>query len=44
MGKITGFLEITRQTPARRPVAERVRDWEEVYQPFPAESLRGQAT
>ena len=44
MGKITGFLEITRQTPARRPVAERVRDWEEVYQPFPAESLRGQAS
>ena len=44
MGKITGFLELTRQTPTRRPVQERVRDWEEVYQPFPVESLRGQAS
>ena len=25
MGKITGFLEIKRETPARRPVAERIR-------------------
>src|SRR5499426_1230901 len=26
MGKITGFLEIKRETPARRPVAERIHD------------------
>ncbi len=44
MGKPTGFLELTRQTPTRRPVEERVRDWVEVYQPFPVESLRGQAS
>ena len=43
MGKTTGFLEITRQTPARRPVIERVNDWFEVYQDFPAESVRHQA-
>ena len=44
MGKPTGFLELTRETPTRRPVQERVRDWEEVYQPFPVEALRGQAS
>ena len=44
MGKPTGFLEITRQTPTRRPVAERVHDWEEVYQPFPVDDLRAQAS
>ena len=30
MGKATGFLEYTRETPARRPVFERVNDWFEV--------------
>ncbi|HEY1950855.1 MAG TPA: glutamate synthase subunit beta [Bryobacteraceae bacterium] len=43
MGKVTGFLEYTRETPARRPVAERVNDWFEVYQDFPRETLRHQA-
>jgi len=42
MGKITGFLEISRETPARRPVAERVNDWFEVYQPFPDEKVQAQ--
>lgn len=42
MGKITGFLEIARETPQRRPVAERVNDWFEVYQPFPDEKVRAQ--
>ena len=42
MGKITGFLEYRRQTAARRPVAERVKDWFEVYQPFADESVRTQ--
>ncbi len=44
MGKPTGFLEITRETPTRRPVAERVNDWLEVYEPFPADRLKAQAS
>ena len=43
MGKLTGFLEYTRETPDRRPVAERVNDWFEVYQDFPEEKTRRQA-
>ncbi len=43
MGKVTGFKEYTRETPTRRPVAERVNDYFEVYQPFPEESVRTQA-
>jgi glutamate synthase (NADPH/NADH) small chain len=43
MGKVTGFLEYTRETPVRRPVAERINDWFEVYQDFPREALRHQA-
>jgi len=42
MGKITGFLEINRETPKRRPVAERIHDWQEVYLPFEAEKLQKQ--
>jgi len=42
MGKITGFLEIKRETPARRPVVERVHDWQEVYLPFESEKLQKQ--
>jgi glutamate synthase (NADPH/NADH) small chain len=42
MGKITGFLEIKRETPQRRPVAERIHDWQEVYLPFEAEKLQKQ--
>ncbi len=30
MGKITGFLEIERTIPPRRPVAERLKDWREL--------------
>ncbi|MGI8671199.1 MAG: glutamate synthase subunit beta [Luteitalea sp.] len=44
MGKPTGFLELTRETPTRRPVQERVQDWLEVYQSFPVDRLRGQAS
>ena len=40
MGKVTGFLEYERQTPQRRPVAERVNDYFEVYQPFPEEQVK----
>jgi glutamate synthase (NADPH/NADH) small chain len=43
MGKPTGFLEYTRETPARRPVFERVNDWFEVYQDFAEDSLKKQA-
>jgi glutamate synthase (NADPH/NADH) small chain len=42
MGKITGFMEIEREQPARRKVDERVHDWLEVYQPFPEEKQREQ--
>jgi glutamate synthase (NADPH/NADH) small chain len=42
VGKDTGFLEYTRETPARRPAAERVNDWLEVYQPFAEERVRRQ--
>lgn len=42
MGKITGFMEIAREVPSRRPVAERVNDWFEIYQPFPVEKVKSQ--
>jgi glutamate synthase (NADPH/NADH) small chain len=43
MGKLTGFLEIEREQPARRIVEERLHDWLEIYQPFPEEKQREQA-
>ena len=43
MGKPTGFLEFPRETPARRPVPVRLRDWKEVYEPFQADRLQAQA-
>ena len=42
MGKVTGFIEISRETPSRRPVEERVNDWLEIYQPFAEEKVRSQ--
>jgi glutamate synthase (NADPH/NADH) small chain len=42
VGKITGFLEYERELPQRRPVAERVNDWFEIYQDFGAENVRRQ--
>ncbi|MFY9854717.1 MAG: glutamate synthase subunit beta [Terracidiphilus sp.] len=42
MGKVTGFLEIEREQPARRKVEERLQDWFEVYEPFPEEKQREQ--
>jgi glutamate synthase (NADPH/NADH) small chain len=44
VGKVTGFKEFTRELPTRRPVAERVLDYFEVYQPFPEERVRTQAS
>jgi len=43
MGNPTGFLEIGRITPERRPVDERIHDWKEVYKDFPEEKLKSQA-
>ncbi len=43
MGKVTGFKEYAREVPTRRPVEERVRDYFEVYQPFPEDKVRVQA-
>ncbi len=40
----TGFLEHSRELPSRRPPAERIRDWFEIYLPFPEERLRTQAS
>ena len=44
MGDPRGFLKLDRHTPDRRSVPVRLRDWMEVYQPFPEESLRDQAS
>src|SRR6187397_4679 len=42
MGKPTGFIEIHRKKVPTRPVAERLKDWNEVYLPYPAEELQKQ--
>ncbi len=42
MGKPTGFIDIARSKQPARPVAERVRDWREVYLPYGNETLRQQ--
>src|SRR5215211_2257379 len=43
MGDATGFLKWARETPTRRPVSLRVRDWKEVYERFPVERTALQA-
>src|SRR5439155_2986229 len=40
MGKVSGFLEYTREVPERRPVPERINDWFEIYNPFPEDKIR----
>jgi len=42
MGKPSGFMEYGRESAQRRPVAERVNDWFEIYQDFPEQKLRDQ--
>jgi glutamate synthase (NADPH) small chain len=42
VGKPTGFMEIPRELPTRRPVSQRVHDFLEVYNPFPEDKLRAQ--
>ena len=43
MGEVTGFMQWDRTGPTRRPVAVRLRDWKEVYEDFPEDSLKLQA-
>jgi glutamate synthase (NADPH/NADH) small chain len=38
-----GFMTTPRETPGRRPVDLRLRDWREVYEPFPPAALERQA-
>jgi glutamate synthase (NADPH/NADH) small chain len=42
MGKITGFMEIPRETPSRRPVSERLKDWREFDFKLSDDKLRAQ--
>jgi glutamate synthase (NADPH/NADH) small chain len=44
VGKPTGFIEFGRELPARRPVPVRLRDWNEVYEPFQSDRLQTQAS
>ncbi len=43
MGELGGFMKHTRETPVRRPVPVRLRDWKEVYEPFEEAKLKTQA-
>jgi glutamate synthase (NADPH/NADH) small chain len=43
MANSRAFIHIQRELPRRRPVPERVRDWDEVYTPFPEDKLKQQA-
>src|SRR5476649_2509862 len=42
MGKATGFIEIQRQKPPSRPIAERVHDWREVPLAYAESALKDQ--
>jgi glutamate synthase (NADPH) small chain len=42
VGKITGFLEIPREMPLRRPIAERLKDWRELEGKLSEDKLRQQ--
>ena len=44
MGDPKGFMNHGRKLPAYRPVELRLRDWDEVYTPFPTEELQTQAS
>jgi glutamate synthase (NADPH/NADH) small chain len=43
MGDPKGFLRLGREGPSRRPVDERLGDWQEVYLGFPGDKLAEQA-
>ncbi len=42
MGAVKGFMEIQRETPKSRPVSDRLKDKNEVYEPFPLEKYQEQ--
>jgi glutamate synthase (NADPH) small chain len=42
MGKNTGFMEIAREVPTRRPVETRVNDWFEIYEDFANDKVQAQ--
>lgn len=42
MGAVKGFIEHPRETPKSRPVSDRLKDQEEVYEPFPLEKYQEQ--
>lgn len=42
MGAVKGFIEYSRETPKPRPVSDRLKDQQEVYEPFPLEKYREQ--
>ncbi len=44
MGDVRGFMKHDRATPTRRSVPVRLRDWKEVYEPFPTDALAVQAS
>jgi len=44
MGDVKGFLKHGKKLPERRPVPVRLRDWNEVYEPFAEAKLRAQAS
>ena len=44
MGDASGFLKHGRETPSRRSVPVRLRDWKEVYEPFDRDRLEVQAS
>jgi glutamate synthase (NADPH/NADH) small chain len=44
MGDVKGFLEHGRELPERRPVPVRLNDWREVYEDFPINKIRTQAS
>ncbi len=44
MGDASGFLRHGRETPSRRSVPVRLRDWKEVYEPFDRDRLEVQAS
>ena len=43
MGKPTGFIEYTRESPKARPVGERLTDYQEIYPPLAEDRLQRQA-
>ncbi len=43
MGKDTGFLEFEREGYPERPIPERVKDYKEVYAPYPDDQIERQA-